>query len=155
MNVFVIVSLMLVAVVLMLLELFLIPGFGIAGVASFCSFVGAVVWAYLYVSPLAGHVVLLLTLLLMGCSIYVFLRGKALEKMSLKTNISDKVDLLSGLQVNVGDKVVTASRLAPMGKVLVDGKEVEARSASFVEPDTQVEVIRVEGNVLVVKPVGA
>lgn len=153
MNTAIIVVLILAAICLMLIEVFLIPGFGFAGVASLASLAGAVAWAYLKSGPLAGHITLLVSLVLMGISIYAFLRGRALEKMSLKTDISDKVDLLEGLSVAPGDVVKTSSRLAPMGKVRVGGRELEAKSSAFVEPETDVEIVRIEGNILVVKPI--
>lgn len=152
MNVLIVTLFMLVGIGLMLAEMFLIPGFGLAGFFSFVSLAASVAWAYMKVSPFAGHVTLFVALILLGICLYMFLRGKTLEKMSLKTDISDKVDLLKNLDVKPGDILTTTSRLAPMGKVMVGTTEVEAKSFDFIDQNTQVEVVKIEGNVLVVKP---
>ena len=82
-----------------------------------------------------------------------FLRGKTLEKMALKTDIAGKVDLLSGLDVKVGDVVKTCSRLAPMGKVRIGSTEVEAKSmGEFIDPEKPVSIEKIEGNIVLVKP---
>ena len=87
-------------------------------------------------------------------AIVVFLRGKTLEKMALKADITAKVDLMSGLDVKVGDVVKTSSRLAPMGKVRIGDTEVEAKSTgAFIDPETAVSIEKIEGNIVLVKPV--
>ncbi|MCQ2335117.1 MAG: hypothetical protein MJZ89_04655 [Paludibacteraceae bacterium] len=152
MDLFLVCLLAIVGVLLMVLELFFIPGVGFAGIASVGVCAGAVALAYVRISPLAGHLTLLLSLLALAVLIAFFLRSRTLDKMSLKTDISDKVDLTSSLHIEIGDKLQTCSRLAPMGKVIADGQEVEAKSlGEFIDPDTTVEVVRVEGNTIVVK----
>lgn len=152
MNIFLVILLVVFGVALMVLELFLIPGFGIAGVCSLLSSAGAVYLAYTRISPLAGNLTLLGVFILLGVSIVVFLRSRSLDKMALKTDITDRVDLTSELHLQPGDKAVTISRLAPMGKVLIDGHELEAKSTGdFIEQQTEVRVVRVEGNVVVVQ----
>jgi len=154
MDILIVSVLVVFGVALMLLELFLIPGFGIAGVASVCALGASTAWAYMHISPMAGHITLLASLVILIFAIVVFLRGKALEKMALNTTIQSKVDLLRDLNVNPGDRVVTVSRLAPMGKVRVGETDVEAKSTGvFVDQETVVEIVKIEGNVLVVKPV--
>jgi len=85
--------LVIVGVVLLVLEMFLIPGFGIAGVSGFACLVGAVVAAYLKISALAGHITLAAGVILSGLAIWGFLRSRALDKMALDTKIDSKVEL--------------------------------------------------------------
>lgn len=151
MNIFLVSLLVVFGVALMVLELFLIPGFGIAGVCSLLSCAAGVVLAYMRISPMAGHLTLIAVFILLGLSILIFLRSRSLDKMALKTDITDRVDLTSGLDIKPGDKAVTISRLAPMGKILVDGHELEAKSTGdFVAQQQEVTVVRVEGNTIVV-----
>lgn len=151
MDILIITLLIIAGVVFMLLELFLIPGFGISGLASIATLAGAVYWTFLKFGVLIGNIILVGVLLLLALSIYIFLRGKAIEKMSLETSIPDKIDLVKDLNVNVGDIVRTTSRLAPMGKVLVNGQEVEAKCNGFIEQEVSVEIVKIEGNILIVK----
>lgn len=95
MNILLVVLLVLAGVVLLLLEVFLLPGFGIAGIAGFVSLAGAVAAAYLKISALAGHITLGAVLLTSALAAYWFLRGNALQKMALDTSIDSKVDLAS------------------------------------------------------------
>ncbi|MCQ2342250.1 MAG: hypothetical protein MJZ75_01975 [Paludibacteraceae bacterium] len=80
-------------VVLLLLELFLLPGFGIAGISGFACLIGSVVVAYLRISATAGHIALAACIVLVALAVYGFLRSHALEKMALDTTIDSKVDL--------------------------------------------------------------
>lgn len=85
--------LVIVGVILLVLEMFLIPGFGIAGISGFVCLVGAVVAAYLKISALAGHITLAAGVVLSGLAIWGFLRSRALDKMALDTKIDSKVEL--------------------------------------------------------------
>ncbi len=93
MNILLVVLLAVAGIVLLLLEVFLLPGFGIAGIAGLLSLVGAVVAAYLKISVLAGRITLAGSLLATALAVYAFLRGRALQRMSLDTSIDSKVEL--------------------------------------------------------------
>ena len=153
MYTFLVVLLLLFGVALVVAEIFLIPGLGFAGIFGFLSIVASVAMAYIYISPMAGHITLCAAVLVAAFAIYTFLRGKTLDKMALKTDVGGRVDLVKGVDVHVGDVVVTTSRLAPMGKVRVGDTELEAKSMeAFIDPETPVSIEKIEGNVLVVKP---
>lgn len=152
MNTFLVVLLLVFGILLMIAELFFIPGVGIAGLFSILSLAASVVLAYLTISPIAGHATLLAVLLLVMASIYAFIKGKTLDKMALHTNVDSKVDLVSEVEVKEGDIVVTASRLAPMGKVRVGDVELEAKSMDdFIDPSTPVSIVKKDGNILLVR----
>lgn len=93
MNIILVVLLVVAGVVLLLLEIFLLPGFGIAGIAGLLSLTGAVVAAYLRIGATAGHITLAGVLVAVALSVYAFVRGRALQRMSLDTSIDSKVDL--------------------------------------------------------------
>ena len=96
MDILIVVLLVIFGVVLLVAELFLLPGFGIAGVAGFLSLGGAVAMAYLRltaVSPWAGHVTLLVSLVLTAAAIWLFLRSRTIDKIALDTTIDSSVSL--------------------------------------------------------------
>ena len=93
MNVFLVVLLVLAGVALLLLEMFLLPGFGIAGISGFGFLMAAVVLAWLKISHLAGYITLAACLVLAGLAIWGFLRSKALDKMALDSKIDSHVEL--------------------------------------------------------------
>ncbi len=93
MNIILVVLLAAAGIILLLLEVFLLPGFGIAGIAGFLSLAGAVIAAYLRISVLAGRITLGASLLATALAVYAFVRGRALQRMSLDTSIDSKVEL--------------------------------------------------------------
>ncbi len=93
MNVFLVVLLVLAGVALLLMEMFLLPGFGIAGIGGFGCLIGAVVLAWLRIGSIAGYITLGACLLLSGLAIWGFLRSHALDKMALDSKIDGHVEL--------------------------------------------------------------
>ena len=73
--------------------MFLLPGFGIAGVIGFACLLGAVVVAWLLLGRMAGYLTLGACVLLSGLAIWGFLRSRALDKMALDTKIDSHVEL--------------------------------------------------------------
>jgi len=86
----------------------------------------------------------------------LMLKAGTWNKMMLKTAIDGKVDNV-GVQegkVKPGDRGVTVTRLAPGGKVLVNGEYFEAKSIDIlIDPRQDIEVIRIDDNKLIVKPI--
>ena len=93
MNVFLVVLLVLAGVALLLMEMFLLPGFGIAGISGFACLIAAVVMAWLWIGRMAGYITLGACLLLSGLAIWGFLRSHALDKMALDSKIDSHVEL--------------------------------------------------------------
>lgn len=152
MNLAIIIGLIVLGIVFVLLELFFLPGISVASIIGLASFGGAVYFAYLYYGAMGGTIALAVVLLLSVIAIWLFFRSKTLDKMALNTEISSSV--AEKPMVNIGDTGICLSRLAPMGKVLIDGKTYEARSeGDMIDEGLQVEVISVEAFRITVKPI--
>ena len=93
MDIFLVVLLVLAGVALLLMELFLLPGFGVAGIGGFGFLVGAVIYAYIYLGMVAGMITLGVCVLVSILAIWGFARSKALDKMALDTKIDSQVQL--------------------------------------------------------------
>lgn len=93
MYLFIVILLLIFGVLLMTAELFLLPGFGVAGLSGLACLGGSVAVAYLMISHLAGHIVLCLSVILCVVTAIVFFRSKAVEKMGLDTEIDGKVEM--------------------------------------------------------------
>ena len=93
MNVFLVVLLVLAGVALLLVEMFLLPGFGIAGVSGFGCLLAAIVVAYVWIGRMAGYITLAACLVLSVLAIWGFLRSRALDKMALDTKIDSHVEM--------------------------------------------------------------
>lgn len=85
--------LVLAGIILLMAEMFLIPGFGIAGISGFGCLVVAVIWAYLKISINAGYITLGACVVLSALAIWGFVHYRAIDKMALDTKIDGHVDL--------------------------------------------------------------
>jgi membrane-bound ClpP family serine protease len=144
MEIGVVLLLLVIGVLLLLVEFFLIPGITIAGIAGLVFLIGGVVYAYVEIGADAGHLTILGAMFIIAFAVWLFIKTKTLEKLSLKTEIKSKNDPLAGMHVKEGDEGITISRLAPMGKIKVAGQVMEAKS-----PDEFID----EGTIVVVKKV--
>lgn len=151
MEIAVVFILLLVGIILLLVEMFLIPGLSIAGIGGVIFLGGAIYYAYAFIGAEAGHLTLVGAAIMMIIAVWIFLRSKALERMSLKTEIDSKNDPLQGVEVKVGDIGITSSRIAPMGKIKVNGHVIEAKTMDdFIDENTEVVVTQIfSTNVLV------
>lgn len=93
MNTFLVVLLVLAGVALLLMEMFLLPGFGIAGVSGFLALIGAVVVAWIWIGHVAGLITLGACVLLTTLAIWGFVRSNTLDKMALDAKIDSHVEL--------------------------------------------------------------
>ncbi|MDR1357136.1 MAG: NfeD family protein [Tannerellaceae bacterium] len=151
-DIAVIVFLMGIAIALVLLEIFLLPGITVAGIGGALFAIGGVIFAYT-VSASAGHITLVASVATFVVAFAWLLRSKSFNKVALHTNIESKVTSARELDIHPGDEGTTVSRLAPIGKADINGITVEAKSTGdFIDENTPIRVIRVDGyNVLVAR----
>ncbi len=154
MELTIVLVLLIAGIVFLLLELFLIPGLSLAGIAASISLLGAVYYAYTEIGATAGHLTLLASIVLTAIAIYLFLKSKTLERMALKAEIDGVNDPLAGFDLHVGDRGKTVSRLAPMGRVKVNGQMMEAKSLEeFIDQGVEVKITEIHNTNVVVERV--
>lgn len=150
-DIAIIIFLMAVAILLILLEIFMLPGITVAGVGGFIFAVGGLIYAY-SLDTMTGHITLVASLLLFGGAFAWLLRSKSFSRVALKTDIASKLLSSRELGIKPGDEGITLSRLAPIGKARINGLTVEAKSMDeLINENTPVEVVRVEGYNVIVK----
>ncbi len=143
--------LMVVAIVLILLEIFMLPGITVAGVGGFIFAAGGLIYAY-SVDTLAGNVTLAVSLLVFAATFVWLLRSKSFSRVALKTDVDSRLVSSRDLGIIPGDEGLTLSRLAPIGKARINGIMVEAKSMDeLIDENTPVEVVRVDSNNIIVK----
>ncbi|MCB8994406.1 MAG: NfeD family protein [Bacteroidales bacterium] len=151
----VIILLIVLGILLFLIEFLLIPGITIAGIGGALLTVAGVYMAFDEYGTRIGVLVLLFTLI-SSLVIFAFsLRAKTWKKAVLNTNIDGNVSDDMGLEhIHEGDRGETIGRLAPMGKIRVNSHVFEAKSqAGYIDPHVPVEVIKVHGSQIIVKPI--
>lgn len=143
----------LLGILFLLIEIFLLPGISIAGIAGLVFIVGGIIYAYAYLGTTAGNITLLISVLVLTGGFLGLLRSKSLRKIALTNDIDSKVDTSDLEKIRPGDQGITLSRLNPIGKVGIKGVVVEGKSANgeLIEEGTQIEVVKVDSSNIVVK----
>lgn len=154
MSVIAIILLILLGLLLLLIEFAVIPGITIAGIGGFVLLGASVYIAFAQYGTGIGFLTLAVVLVLAPLMIYYFFKSKSGKKMILENKISGKVDLVDNKKIAAGDFGKTIGRLAPMGKIKVNGQVVEAQSTGImIDPKTDVRILKVESNKVIVEPV--
>lgn len=151
----VIIILIVLGILLFVIEFLLVPGVTIAGIGGLILTVFGVYKAFADFGPTVGVWALIGTILLSVFVIFMSLRARTWNRLMLKTEIKGTVDKdLTEEQVKKGDRGTTLTRLAPMGKVLVNDLVREAKSTEgYIDEHTDIEIVSIEGTRISVKPV--
>lgn len=151
-----IIFLIILGLMLFVAEFVLLPGITIAGVGGALCLVTAIVFSFITYGTGIGLLILGITVLLMVVMTVLMLKAGTWNKFMLKTTLDGKVDNVGAEEgkVKVGDRGVTSTRLVPGGKVLVNDEYFEAKSIDIlIDPGQEIEVIRIDDNKLIVKPI--
>lgn len=140
-----IITLILVGIVLILAEILLIPGVGVAGILGLLSLGGSCWYAFYEFGNMTGGIVTgVVALLIVLTTIYV-LRAKTWKRMPLETNIDSKAVEDDSAYVSLGLRGVAVTRLAPMGVVRFGEKAVEVKAVEgIIDAGSEVEVMMIE-----------
>ncbi|MBQ7811398.1 MAG: serine protease [Bacteroidales bacterium] len=148
-----IVTLILVGIVLIIAEVLLIPGVGVAGILGLLSMGGSCWYAFYEFGNVTGGIVTGVTALVLVAFAVIVLRAKTWKRMTLDTAIMSKVNQLN-IELNVGDRGRTTTRLAPMGSVRFGNEVVEVKALEgIIDPDTDVEICMIDNERIFVNKV--
>ena len=151
----VVIILIVLGILLFVIEFLLVPGITIAGIGGLVLTVFGVYKAFNDFGSSTGVWVLIGTLILSAFVIAMSLRARTWNRLMLKTDIKGTVDTaITQDQIKASDRGTALTRLAPMGKVLVNDLVREAKSIEgYIDEHTDIEVVSVEGTRISVKPV--
>lgn len=127
----------LLALVLALIEILIVPGFGIAGLASMALALADVVVIYLELGPWWAMAAVGIGILVILITMRWLTRSKAIDRMSLHARIDSTNATTAQLSVKVGDTGKALTRLALVGNAEINGLVVEVKSSgAFLNPGT-------------------
>lgn len=152
MDILIILLLFTASAILLAVELFLLPGTSLAGIAAGCSLVAANVLTFEHYGITAG--LWCMAASIVGCVFLGFwmIHSKTLEKYSLHKTIDSTAATAAQLSVQIGDEGIALTRLALIGNADLNGKVVEVKSADgFLDEGTPVVIIRIEDAQITVK----
>ena len=145
-----------VGLLFVVVEVFLIPGFGFAGIlGGALILVGAgLVWSE--AGPLAGVAVLAGAGVASGAIVWIFLRSRASRGFILEQRLDDEQRLRAQAAGLVGTAGVAATDLRPAGGADLAGERYDVvTQGEFIDRGTAVRVVEVEGFRVVVEAVEA
>ena len=146
-----IITLFIIGLIAITVELF-IPG-AIIGLCGAGCVVASIIFAYLYVSNLLGHILLGLGI----CFIPVFFVSwyKLLSKtFSVKASEKDFSSARDRLNDLLSEEGIALTTLRPSGIANIKGNKIDVISeGEMISKNTRIKVIDVKGNRIIVKPV--
>ena len=144
MNTTLLIIVLLLGVILLTLEIVALPG-GVAGIFGTVLIAFGVWQTYALFGDRIGTIVLLCAIALCVLLLALFMKRKTWRKFSLDEESDSRVNQLEP-SVKIGTTGSTISRLAPTGKALIDGVQMEVHAVNkFIDPDRKIEVVGVEG----------
>ena len=150
-----VILLILLGILLFLIEFLIIPGITIAGIGGVILTGAGIYLAYENFGSKTGSYVLIGTLIASVIILAFSLRAKTWKRVMLNTNIDGRVNESPAEgSIKPGDKGITVTRLAPIGRVKINDIVLEGKSVEgYLTPKTEIEVIKLTGSQVIVKPV--
>lgn len=150
-------ALILLGFIFLLLELFVIPGFGFLGILGLFCLGGACYLACVKLSLLAGIFVSVFSLILIVVTIKTFFRSGFWRRLCLEKRISKEAGysaVRDGLTELAGKAGITLTVLRPVGTAQIEGVRVDVvTEMGMIARGKKIEVVKVEGNRVVVKEI--
>ena len=142
----------LLAILLGLLEIFVLPGFGIAGIAAIVCAVLDAIFIYNQYGALWTVVAVVVAVAILCIMLYTVAHSRSVERLSLKAAIKSTNATQEQLSVKVGDTGHSLTRLALVGNAEIGGKQVEVKSSGeFIDANTPIRVVMVNEALVVVE----
>ena len=147
-----VVGLIVIGLCLALVEVFVIPGMGIAALLALAALAGAVVIAFWKLSTSAGLAAVGGGFGVVVLAVWLLPKTKAARAMVLQAQHTGRA-ANQALQELIGKEGVVVGPLRPAGSVDIDGKLVDVVSdGEYVERGVHVRVLRIEGARVLVEP---
>jgi len=146
-------------VVALLMEIFVIPGFGIIGIGG----IGLIVWSVFLASTSPAQAAISLAVALAGSVVLLYILVKVMgrrgmwDRLILGTSLDTATGYTSAkkdLEKYVGMTGVTITPLRPAGTADIGGDRVDVvTEGGFASAGAEIKVVLVEGGRVVVRPV--
>ncbi|MBK7107287.1 MAG: nodulation protein NfeD [Ignavibacteriae bacterium] len=154
-----------VGLVLLLIEIFVIPGFGITGIIGIILMFGSLFlglisdfplldWGIISLAIIQFAATLLLTIFVIFSILKFLPKSEMWGNLILNKNIDEKSGYAADIRVKdlVGKNGIALTDLRPSGIALIENKRVDVvTSGNYISKDTKITVISEEGSKVVVE----
>lgn len=152
MSLTLILLLIILGLILILLEIFVVPGTTVIGIAGAGLLVFSVWEAYSIYGSEKGHYIVLGTVAFIGITIALAFKTGTWKRMMLSTNIDGRVNVMDENKLQVGDTGKAVSRISPAGTALFENELYEVHTkGDFIDQETDLVITRIEDNKIYVK----
>lgn len=145
-------------VVLLAIEIFVIPGFGITGILGILGIAAGIFMSF-GINNIAQATLVVFVSLVSDIILIIILARFILKSKGFKNKIALETDT-AGYHSSVsyddllGLEGITDTFFRPSGNIIIDGKKYDAiTEGEFINKGTKIKVILVEGNKIVIKEV--
>jgi membrane-bound ClpP family serine protease len=153
MSLTLIIGLILIGIVLILVEIFITPGFIIGVLGAICLGVG-VVNTYKEFGSTSGNIALVSSVVFLAITITLAFRNGAWDRFAIEEVIDGKANNIHELQIEIGDTGKTLSALRPAGTALINNQKLEVNTeGDFILANVEIEVIKKIKNRIYIKKI--
>lgn len=151
----IVIAIILIGLLLIFLEIFLIPGTTLFGVVGGIALLIGVVMVYSYYGSKWGNITLLASSLSVAISVVLGFKVIQSNKLAMKAEIDGRVNELENAEeLQIGARGITVTELRPTGKAVFAHKKLEVSSTGdYIHRETEVEIIQISGNKIIVQPI--
>jgi len=154
MSVALIIVLIVIGLGLLVVEVVVLPGITVSGVAGVLLIGCSVYLTFKWFGNTAGIYTLIATGILFIVFMIFALRAKTWDRLSLHSEIDGKVNVVDVNDIKTGDRAMTVSRLAPIGKILIHDKIMEGKSEfGLIDENREIEVVYVSDSTIIVQEI--
>ncbi len=151
MEIAILITFILLGAFFIVLEIFLLPGFGIGGIAGIAFIIAAIWYAFTYIGITAGWITCGASALTIIIGIWLFIKTRMLDRIALDAQI-DGIANPTTHNLNIGDTGKSLTRLAPIGNARFDSTDIEVKSEDgFIDPNTEIIITEISANNITVR----
>lgn len=150
-------ALFVIGIVLLAVEIFVIPGFGVSGILGIAALIGGI---FLVTDSLLGGLLLTAGMLVaLGMIIFLSFRLPHTQRLWRKFSLSTRQNTKEGYvaqkvhyETYLGRVGIALTQLRPAGTADFEGEYLDVvTEGGFIKPETRVRVIAVEGARIIVR----
>ncbi len=151
MSLALIVSMLLFGFLLIIVEIFLTPGFivGLIGIIAIAVGIGMVYNEY---GTSSGNIALVSSAVVLTVGIVLAFKGKVWQRFAIEDEITGKANKIHEQNVSVGDQGKAISALRPAGSAIINDQKVEVHTdGEFLLANDLIEVEKILNNRIIVR----
>ena len=152
MSLTLVILLIVFGLILLLIEIFVIPGTSVVGIAGGALIIFSIWQSYHTFGTIWGYVILGGTIVASGVIFIIAFKSNTWKRLMLSTNSEGRVNEVEKNKLHIGDLGKSISRISPAGTALFDNELYEVHTnGDFIDQETEITITKLEDNKIFVK----